>query len=236
MKDLPLLRKATNSTDRLAIICVLFRQSLQSHQSRFHACLETTGEAAHKGPIPPGALTRAAPEPFPVQTLYHGTTTDRLPSILSQGLKPNSRPADPASPKDGWPELLYLAASLEEARQIARNYAVRFTDEGQPVVCEVDARKLETYKCFPDDPYISYTPEITRMISKDFLHPRMSEEEIQIALSSVRRWICGHPPERWVRYWRDSLNKTGNIGYRGSISPDKIKVLHLDFDPLKLKN
>lgn len=86
----------------------------------------------HSLPVAPSYV-----EDLEVGRLYHGTTADRLASILSQGLKPMRR------------RMVHLSPSLEEAFKNASRWRRR-----RPVVVVVDAERLRSiglkiYKASP---------------------------------------------------------------------------------------
>jgi len=76
----------------------------------------------HSLPVSPSYV-----EDREVNTLFHGTTLDRVPSILREGLRPMKR------------RMVHLSASLEEALTNASRWRGR-----EPAVVVVDAAKLRS--------------------------------------------------------------------------------------------
>jgi hypothetical protein len=126
--------------------------------------------------------------------LYHGTSDTKLAKILQKGLRPRSKRKGNWKDFPSRPDMIYLTTAY------APYFALNVEGNGQPVVLEIDADKLDENCFFPDEDFISQS--IAR--------------RNKLPLKEVHDEIC-RDLERYQEHWQLSVENMGNCCYQGII-------------------
>ncbi|MTJ13073.1 hypothetical protein FJR11_10805 [Anabaena sp. UHCC 0187] len=155
--------------------------------------------------------------------LYHGTSFENVPRILSQGLLPRR------SGNGNWsmPESNSYE-SRKDAVYLSNAYAPYFSSissantGNKRALVEIDIDSLEQDNLYPDEDFLTYSSNLLSEIGKTV------EERTPYFRENL---------ESYQDYLQDSLQKMGNCCYIGIISPtaisrittwckDDVKILH----------
>jgi hypothetical protein len=162
--------------------------------------------------------------------LYHGTTEDRLPSIMQHGLHPwDSDVVGGSNYEDDmdWlrprPEHVYLSPSAERAHDRAKNLGF----EGKPVVIKVDPSYLKPENINPDEDEM-YRHNVPNAPSP-WTNSRDAPKELGDS-ASLGEWAEQHG---WGENPLDTqkvLDAQGSVAHRGIVPPQALTPGTYDVD------
>jgi hypothetical protein len=132
--------------------------------------------------------------------LFHGTTTAFLASIQRHGLRPRKTEASNWKQNPSRSDMVYLTTAYPFY------FATMSRDEKVVVVFEIDAKKLDKDRLYPDEDYVTHVAQVR--------HGKPLAEE-------QKRHACDNL-DLFRGMWRKSLAFLGNCAYRGTIPPKVI--------------
>lgn len=135
--------------------------------------------------------------------LYHGTTESRLGSIFRKGICPRRTTKVPTV----WPDNPSRKDMTYFSVAYPFYFAIAALAEGErAIVLEIDSSKLDSERFYPDEDFI-----------------------IQGTNEPHRKFDIRANLERWRRNWDLSLQRLGNVCYKGKVPPSAF-VRYCAFD------
>ena len=127
--------------------------------------------------------------------IYHGTSANNLDSILNNGINPRSDRKSNWDKYESRDDMAYLtlAYPFYYAACVAEN-------DDSLVVFEINCDKLDESKLYPDEDYIA----------------QVVSEQDAVPLNEVH-FIIRDNIDKWKDLWESSLEKMGNICYKGNV-------------------
>lgn len=132
--------------------------------------------------------------------LYHGTSTRFHMATLKQGLRPRRQRSSNWKENPSRPDMVYLTTAYPFY------YATRGHDDPTIVVYEIDSKKLDEARLYPDEDFVG---ELVRIQGGDM--PTEAQKR------AIRENL-----EAFQNMWPKSLAALGNCAYRGTIPPKAI--------------
>ncbi len=168
-------------------------------------------------------------------TLYHGTDTDNLDNILTNGIVPRG------TSKGNWVhadlysnnKLIYLTDTY------AWYYSINQANEDNEN-CTVLQVEVDTDKLYCDeDLFMQASNEIKKKVFEEIVRlEKLKGNKIKIYWKKFRNWEPKKQHQFYSDYilhfqhlWKDSLSNLGTVGHLGIIKPEQIKKY--DTQPIK---
>jgi hypothetical protein len=144
--------------------------------------------------------------------VYHGTNERTARRTLKHGIRPRGE----SRKRGNWahtvqsnPDMVYLTNSY------ASYFAISATTSGRPAVIEIELDNLDKERLFPDEDFIEQALRAKKLGTSSDPHART-------------KYVIEHI-DNYQANWKLSLEKLGNVCYRGTIPASAItKIVAFD--------